>query len=184
MEFCFQERNQLYFEEKLIATCFLGVLSMEGTALSSSGVTVAGSDAPRTTTENPTQATGSSPTNVTVTAARGVGSVTTLKKKRGRPRKYGTDGTVATALSRKPISSSAPPSVIDFSAVEKRGKVRSVGSAAKFLQPRMEDDSMGNGMIILYISVHARQVLLHACPSNFVFILICLILFSLSEFDN
>lgn len=49
------------------------------------------------------------------------------KKKRGRPRKYGPDGTVV-ALSPKPISS-APlpmPPVIDFS-VGKRGKVRPVG---------------------------------------------------------
>ncbi|PIN27082.1 hypothetical protein CDL12_00140 [Handroanthus impetiginosus] len=134
---------------------------MEGTnTLSSSGVTVVGSDAPseyhvapRNTTENPTQVTGSAPQTATVTpapvsvtppsTAGGVGGTATLKKKRGRPRKYGPDGSVAVALSPKPISSSAPPPVIDFSAVEKRGKVKSVGSAAKLHVPRMETESMG-----------------------------------------
>ncbi|KAL0310473.1 UNVERIFIED_CONTAM: AT-hook motif nuclear-localized protein 1, partial [Sesamum calycinum] len=135
---------------------------MEGTnTLSSSGVTVVGSDAPsdyhvapRTTTDNPTQVTGSAPPNVTVTPAAasvappsasvaGLSGATTLKKKRGRPRKYGPDGSVAMALSPKPLSSSAPPPVIDFSAVEKRGKVRPVGSAAKLQQPRMETESLG-----------------------------------------
>ncbi|KAI3453550.1 hypothetical protein Pfo_010278 [Paulownia fortunei] len=143
---------------------------MEGTnTLSSSGVTVVGSDAPsdyhvapRTTIENPAQVTGSAPPTVTVTpapvsvtpppsaaagvatgVATGVGGATTLKKKRGRPRKYGPDGSVAMALSPKPISSSAPPPVIDFSAVEKRGKVRAVGSAAKLQLPRMETESLG-----------------------------------------
>ncbi|KAL2235889.1 UNVERIFIED_CONTAM: AT-hook motif nuclear-localized protein 1 [Sesamum indicum] len=135
---------------------------MEGAnTLSSSGVTVVGSDAPsdyhvapRTTTDNPTQVTGSAPPTVTVTpaaasvappsaAAAGLGGATTLKKKRGRPRKYGPDGSVAMALSPKPLSSSAPPPVIDFSAVEKRGKVRPVGAAVKLQQSRMETESLG-----------------------------------------
>ncbi|CAH8296339.1 unnamed protein product [Eruca vesicaria subsp. sativa] len=58
-----------------------------------------------------------------------------MKKKRGRPRKYGPDGTVA-ALSPKPISSAPASShphpasshVIDFSASEKRGKVKPTNS--------------------------------------------------------
>ncbi|KAI3468857.1 hypothetical protein Pfo_025520 [Paulownia fortunei] len=135
---------------------------MEGTnTLSSSGVTVLGSDAPsdyhvapRTTNENPPQVTGSASLAVTVTPApvsvtqppseaAGVGGATTFKKKRGRPRKYGPDGSVAVALSPKPISSSALPPVIDFSAVGKRGKVRSVGSAAKLQQLRMENEGLG-----------------------------------------
>ncbi|KAE8721281.1 AT-hook motif nuclear-localized protein 7 [Hibiscus syriacus] len=37
------------------------------------------------------------------------------KKKRGRPRKYGPDGTMARALSPMPISSSAPPGLGEFS---------------------------------------------------------------------
>ncbi|KAE8730710.1 AT-hook motif nuclear-localized protein 1 [Hibiscus syriacus] len=52
------------------------------------------------------------------------------KKKRGRPRKYGPDGSVTKALSPKPISTAAPPSVIDFSAV-KRGKVKYPTSFSK-----------------------------------------------------
>lgn len=60
-----------------------------------------------------------------------------LKKKRGRPRKYGADGAVTVALSAKPISTSSPsaPSaaanVIDFS-TEKRpsGKVPKVKLAS------------------------------------------------------
>ncbi|KAH6768963.1 AT-hook motif nuclear-localized protein 1 [Perilla frutescens var. hirtella] len=134
---------------------------MEGSnTLSSSGVTVVGSDAPsdyhvapRTTAENPT---GSAPPAASVTpppatvaptpaagGAAGVGATTSLKKKRGRPRKYGPDGSVAGALSPKPISSSAPPPVIDFSAVAKRGKVRSITSAAKVQLPGMETESLG-----------------------------------------
>lgn len=61
-----------------------------------------------------------------------------LKKKRGRPRKYGPDGSVTMALSPKPISSSAPPPVIDFSAVHKRGKFRPVGTASKQQQHKVE----------------------------------------------
>ncbi|KAK6137666.1 hypothetical protein DH2020_028592 [Rehmannia glutinosa] len=129
---------------------------MEGSnTLNSGGVTVVGSDAPseyhvapRTANENPPQVTGSASLAVTVTPAppseaAGVGGTTTLKKKRGRPRKYGPDGSVAKALSPKPISSSAPPPVIDFSAVAKRGKVRPVGSAAKLPPVRMEYDGLG-----------------------------------------
>ncbi|KAK4389398.1 AT-hook motif nuclear-localized protein 1 [Sesamum angolense] len=135
---------------------------MEGTnTLSSSGVTVVGSDAPseyhvapRTTTENPPEVTGSASLAITVSpvpvsgapppsGAAGVGGDTTLKKKRGRPRKYGPDGSVGMALSPKPISSSAPPPVIDFSAVGKRGKVRSVGSGVKLQQLRMENEGSG-----------------------------------------
>ncbi|KAJ9188439.1 hypothetical protein P3X46_003798 [Hevea brasiliensis] len=89
-----------------------------------SGVTVIGAEAPSTyhvapRTENPSQMAGSpavavSPVSVGLTG-------TTEKKKRGRPRKYGPDGTVARALSPMPISSSAPPGG-DFSA-GKPGKV-------------------------------------------------------------
>ncbi|KAH1115613.1 hypothetical protein J1N35_008991 [Gossypium stocksii] len=53
-----------------------------------------------------------------------------LKKKRGRPRKYGPDGSVTMALSPKPISTAAPPPVIDFSAA-KRGKVKSPTPVSK-----------------------------------------------------
>ncbi|KAF2600481.1 hypothetical protein F2Q68_00010065, partial [Brassica cretica] len=58
-----------------------------------------------------------------------------MKKKRGRPRKYGPDGAVV-ALSPKPISSAPAPShpppasshVIDFSASEKRSKMKPTNS--------------------------------------------------------
>ncbi|MCE5167542.1 hypothetical protein HAX54_009007, partial [Datura stramonium] len=103
---------------------------MEG---SSSGVTVVGSDAPSDyhvaarTTENPTtQAVTSqvvvSPTPATAMAA-GLSATALTVKKRGRPRKYAPDGSV-NVLSPKPISSSAPSPVIDFSSSEKRGKIR------------------------------------------------------------
>ncbi|XP_028762766.1 AT-hook motif nuclear-localized protein 1 [Neltuma alba] len=113
-----------------------------------SAVTVVGSDdpseyhvAPRT--ENPAT-TGGSTTPAPAPPAQGSarppqtaaagGTPTTMmmpgKKKRGRPRKYGPDGSVTMALSPKPISSSAPPQVIDFSA-DKRGKVRPASSVSK-----------------------------------------------------
>lgn len=129
--------------------------------MSSTGVTVVGSDAPSDyhvaprTTENPPQVSGSTPTlgpQVGVTpppaAARTVAAgvvvdTTTVKKKRGRPRKYGPDGSVTSmALSPKPISSSVPPPVIDFSS-EKRGKVRPAGSSSKHHQPRVEMEGLG-----------------------------------------
>lgn len=117
----------------------------------SSAVTVVGSDepseyhvAPRT--ENPATTGGSTtPAPAPTPAAQGTapppqsaaagGAPTAMmmpgKKKRGRPRKYGPDGSVTMALSPKPISSSAPPSqVIDFSA-DKRGKVRPASSVSK-----------------------------------------------------
>ncbi|KAJ7952431.1 AT-hook motif nuclear-localized protein [Quillaja saponaria] len=120
----------------------------------SSGVTVVGSDAPSDyhvapRTENPVPTDGSTTPTPTPTvppqpaaalqvsvppqpAAAAATATTTMpvKKKRGRPRKYGPDGSVSMALSPKPISSSAPPPVIDFS-TEKRGKVRPPSSVSK-----------------------------------------------------
>jgi len=122
---------------------------MEGREGVSSGVTVVGSDAPSDyhiapRSENPAQTGGSTtpppvapappaPTSSAApSAATAPAAAATMpaKKKRGRPRKYGPDGTVTMALSPKPISSSAPPPVIDFSA-EKRGKVRPASSVNK-----------------------------------------------------
>ncbi|XP_060180004.1 AT-hook motif nuclear-localized protein 1-like [Lycium barbarum] len=113
----------------------------------SGGVTVVGSDvpsdyhvAPRTTNteSNPTpQIMGvvSPPTGVD-----GVAMLAVVKKKRGRPRKYGPDG----ALSPKPISSAGPPvgPVIDFSA-EKRGKIRPVGLVSKPHMPKLDVENSG-----------------------------------------
>ncbi|KAB1210812.1 putative DNA-binding protein ESCAROLA [Morella rubra] len=92
--------------------------------------------APRT--ENPTELAGSftlaapATAPATATAASPVSvavSSTGMKKKRGRPRKYGPDGTVATALSPMPISSSIPLSG-EFSAW-KRGRGRPIESIKK-----------------------------------------------------
>ncbi|KAM0046040.1 putative AT-hook motif nuclear-localized protein [Helianthus debilis subsp. tardiflorus] len=108
----------------------------EGMNNNSSGVAVVGSEAPsdyhiapRTeppTKPNPPQSITSqlatlSPPYPAASPPAGATPVTE-KKKRGRPRKYGPDGSVTKALSPKPISSAAPP-VIDFS-TGKRGKIR------------------------------------------------------------
>ncbi|KAK8621862.1 hypothetical protein V6N13_097490 [Hibiscus sabdariffa] len=102
------------------------------------GVTVVGSDAPsdyhiaprsENSTQNPSSNPGSAPPHIpprpaSQPAPQPVAVVgMQLKKKRGRPRKYGPDGSVTMALSPKPISTAAPPPVIDFSA-GKRGKVK------------------------------------------------------------
>lgn len=73
----------------------------------------------------PAQTT-ASPSPVTAAAAP---PGTEVKKKRGRPRKYGPDGTVALALSPMPISSSIPLTG-EFSAW-KRGRGRPVDSVKK-----------------------------------------------------
>ncbi|WOG88417.1 hypothetical protein DCAR_0207652 [Daucus carota subsp. sativus] len=125
--------------------------------MSSSGVTVVRSDAPSeyhvaprtetTVTGSVTHVTphvGVSPVPAPVMVVPPVGvDVTAVKKKRGRPRKYGPDGSVTKALSPKPISSSAPPPVIDFSAEKPRGKVRPVGLTAKQHQPKMQMEGLG-----------------------------------------
>ncbi|XP_041007444.1 AT-hook motif nuclear-localized protein 6-like isoform X2 [Juglans microcarpa x Juglans regia] len=80
-------------------------------------------------TENPTQLGG--PT-MAVTAASPVSVATPgtrMKKKRGRPRKYGPDGAVSQALSPMPISSSIPLTG-EFSAW-KRGRGRPIESVKK-----------------------------------------------------
>lgn len=111
----------------------------------SSGVTVIGAEAPSNyhvapRSENPTNQISGSPA-VGVSPA-GVGLTgTTEKKKRGRPRKYGPDGTVARALSPMPISSSAPPPGGDFSA-GKPGKVWP-GSYEKKKYKKMGMENLG-----------------------------------------
>ncbi|KAL3738042.1 hypothetical protein ACJRO7_019553 [Eucalyptus globulus] len=128
---------------------------------SSGGVTVVGSDAPSEyhvapRPENQAQNPGSAAPPATAPPpppppppqpvggelpATVAGTATLLKKKRGRPRKYGPDGSVTMALSPKPISSSAPSPVIDFSsAPPKRGRGRGAGSVAK---PSFEVENLG-----------------------------------------
>ncbi|GLT78326.1 hypothetical protein SLA2020_498660 [Shorea laevis] len=103
------------------------------------GVTVVGSDAPsdyhiaprtENLNPNPTQASAAPPPPQTTVQPRADAAGIPAKKKRGRPRKYGPDGTVTMALSPKPISSAAPPPLIDFS-TGKRGKVKSPTSISK-----------------------------------------------------
>ncbi|PRQ17998.1 putative PPC domain-containing protein [Rosa chinensis] len=115
---------------------------MEGReAVNTSGVTVVGSDAPSDyhvapRAENPANNAGSAPAPPVApppgaAMPAGAGSVA-VKKKRGRPRKYGPDGSVTMALSPKPISSAAPPPVIDFAAEKQpRGKVKPASSVSK-----------------------------------------------------
>ncbi|CAH8315412.1 unnamed protein product [Eruca vesicaria subsp. sativa] len=66
------------------------------------------------------------------------------KKKRGRPRKYGHDGTAVT-LSPNPISSVPPKTshVIDFSASEKRSKVKPAATASSFIRTKYQVDNLG-----------------------------------------
>ncbi|XP_022759332.1 AT-hook motif nuclear-localized protein 1-like [Durio zibethinus] len=116
------------------------------TATATGGVTVVGSDAPsdyhiaprsEKSTQNPNPTSGSVPPPLPPPqqAAQAVPPPVLVagvpeKKKRGRPRKYGPDGSVTMALSPKPISTAAPSPVIDFSA-GKRGKVKSPTSFSK-----------------------------------------------------
>lgn len=118
---------------------------------SSGGVTVVGSDAPtdyqiapriENNAAGEPQVAGSPTTPATATATQ-VG----LKKKRGRPRKYGPDGSVTVALSPKPISSSAPAAanVIDFTA-EKRPKMKPAAPTiikSHQPQPKFESENCG-----------------------------------------
>lgn len=107
---------------------------MEEREAISTGVTVIGAEAPSAyhvapRTENPPPA-GGSPTVAATPVSVGLpASGTTGKKKRGRPRKYGPDGTITMALSPLPISSSAP-GASGFS-ITKRGKSRLGGSDLK-----------------------------------------------------
>ncbi|XP_022770290.1 AT-hook motif nuclear-localized protein 1-like [Durio zibethinus] len=111
-----------------------------------SGVTVIGAEAPSAyhmapRTENANQIGGSStavdasPVSVGLTGS-------TEKKKRGRPRKYGSDGTLARALSPMPISSSFPPVGGEFSSGGKRGRGRGSGYQIKH-QKGMEMENLG-----------------------------------------
>ncbi|KAF2298966.1 hypothetical protein GH714_029410 [Hevea brasiliensis] len=79
------------------------------------GVTVVGSDVPSDyqiaprSADNPSSAPGSAPPPPpAVVHPPSTAASMPLKKKRGRPRKYGPDGSVTMALSPKPISSAAP----------------------------------------------------------------------------
>ncbi|KAL4570864.1 hypothetical protein LXL04_026527 [Taraxacum kok-saghyz] len=110
----------------------------EREGMNSTGVAVVGSAAPSDyhispRTEPPSQLTTTVSTAVTTLVAISPQSTAvppplgvmplSMKKKRGRPRKYAPDGSVKQPLSPKPISSAASSPVIDFSS-GKRGKIR------------------------------------------------------------
>lgn len=120
---------------------------------SSTGVTVVGSDAPSDfhispSTEPPSQLTTTGSTAVTALVAVSPQSTAappplgvmplSMKKKRGRPRKYAPDGSVnQTTLSPKPISSAGSSPVIDFSS-GKRAKIRPPTAEKHSSKIRME----------------------------------------------
>ncbi|XVE76981.1 hypothetical protein DITRI_Ditri13aG0024800 [Diplodiscus trichospermus] len=111
-----------------------------------SGVTVIGAEAPSAyhmapRTDNANQIGGGSTTVDASPVSVGLtGSIE--KKKRGRPRKYGPDGTIARALSPMPISSSVPPAGGEFSSGGKRGRGR--GSGYQIKQHKgMEMENLG-----------------------------------------
>lgn len=154
---------------------------MEGReGLSGNGITVVGSDAPAAarTGENlsqvqvgsgqavaPHMAVSPHPPPV---AAAGIEAPSTMKKKRGRPRKYGPDGGgPSMPLSPKPISTAVPSSVIDFSAGggERRGKFLPMGHIMKLYQPKLDFEpsgewvscSLGANFTPHIITVHAGE---------------------------
>lgn len=73
----------------------------------------------------------------------GTGTGTEGKKKRGRPRKYGPDGKLTTALSPMPISASIPLTG-EYSAW-KRGRGRPVDNTKKSY--KYEHETPGKGII-------------------------------------
>ncbi|KAG2238499.1 hypothetical protein Bca52824_092227 [Brassica carinata] len=104
--------------------------------------------APRSETSNPPPTTVAPPQNSFAPTApppttEGFSSGP-MKKKRGRPRKYGHDG-APVALSPNPISSAAPTTshVIDFSASEKRGKVKPATTPSSFIRTKYQVENLG-----------------------------------------
>ncbi|XP_042480968.1 AT-hook motif nuclear-localized protein 9-like [Macadamia integrifolia] len=67
--------------------------------------------------------------NVSVPGPTGLPQGEPVRRKRGRPRKYGPDGTVSLALS--PLSSSAPPASSSIAPTQKRGRGRPPGTGRK-----------------------------------------------------
>ena len=126
----------------------------------SSGVTVIGAEAPSAyhvapRSEAPNQVHVPDGGGAAATAAPvGVSPVsagldgTAVKKKRGRPRKYGPYGSVTMALSPMPISSSAPPSN-DFSS-GKRGKMRGMDYKPS---KKVGLDYLGNAFVFVSLMI-------------------------------
>ncbi|KAE8699725.1 AT-hook motif nuclear-localized protein 2 [Hibiscus syriacus] len=83
------------------------------------------------------------------------------KKKRGRPRKYGPEGTMTRALSPMPISSSAPPCGGEFS---NSGKKRGRGRGSDYHIKHMENlgewaasSNVGANFMLHVITVNAGE---------------------------
>ncbi|XP_021858937.2 AT-hook motif nuclear-localized protein 7 isoform X2 [Spinacia oleracea] len=120
---------------------------MEAKESMAMGVTVIGAEAP---SNYHVASRGEAPPQLAITTT--TGDVTPVsvgmsglmeKKKRGRPRKYGPDGSVSRSYSPRPTSASAPPSA-GSQPSGKRGRGRSLASEAKH-QPKFEMVSMGDG---------------------------------------
>ncbi|KAL8129096.1 hypothetical protein V2J09_018251 [Rumex salicifolius] len=120
---------------------------MEGKENMVSGVTVIAAEAPSNyhvapRPDGPPQVT-VSPSVVTPTSTIMAGIME--KKKRGRPRKYGPDGSGVRTLSPMPITASAPPLTGTYSSGSgKRGRGRLSNSDSKH-DHRVEMRSMGDG---------------------------------------
>ncbi|CAL0315094.1 unnamed protein product [Lupinus luteus] len=78
----------------------------------------------------PMDSTGIQSQSVNVGAPSGVPSGTPVKRKRGRPRKYGTDGTVSLTLTPSPTLASHPGTLTQTQS-QKRGRGRPPGSGKK-----------------------------------------------------
>ncbi|AEE84656.1 AT-hook motif nuclear-localized protein 2 [Arabidopsis thaliana] len=126
---------------------------------SDGGVTVVRSNAPSDFHMAPRSETSNTPPNsvapppppppqnsFTPSAAMDGFSSGPIKKRRGRPRKYGHDGAAVT-LSPNPISSAAPTTshVIDFSTTsEKRGKMKpATPTPSSFIRPKYQVENLG-----------------------------------------
>lgn len=116
----------------------------EKEGMSSAGVAVKGDEAPENfrvvpSGENPSQISGSIVAATEAAPISVAAPTAEVKKKRGRPKKYGPDGSLSTALCPMPISASIPLSG-DFSAW-KPSRGRSVDSFKK--KHKLESENPG-----------------------------------------
>ncbi|KAE9605414.1 putative PPC domain, AT hook, DNA-binding protein [Lupinus albus] len=79
----------------------------------------------------PMESTGILSQSVNVVAHSGAPIRERIKRKRGRPRKYGTDGTVSLTLTPSPITPASHPGTLTQTQGQKRGRGRPPGSGKK-----------------------------------------------------
>ncbi|XP_019460592.1 PREDICTED: AT-hook motif nuclear-localized protein 9-like isoform X1 [Lupinus angustifolius] len=79
----------------------------------------------------PMESTGILSQTVNVVAHSGAPTGESVKRKRGRPRKYGTGGTVSLTLTPSPITSASHPGTLIQTQGQKRGRGRPPGSGKK-----------------------------------------------------